>query len=77
MLAIATITAFKMIQYSLGMRKMGFTLFFYRLLLGFSGNRLFICDKGNGQKRKLQEPDIINHWCPVKNRISSVGYVDW
>lgn len=62
MLAIATITAFKMIQYGLGMKVMGFTLFFYRLFLGFSGNRLFYLRYGKWPKRKLQEPDIINNY---------------
>jgi hypothetical protein len=52
MIAIESITVFKMIQYGIDIRVLGFTLFFYRLLIGFLGNRLFYLRYGKWPKEK-------------------------
>ena len=51
-IAIESITAFKMLQYGFDIRVLGFTLIFYRLLLGFIGNRIFYLRYGRWPKEK-------------------------
>jgi hypothetical protein len=55
MIAIELITAFKMVQYGLGIKVIGFTLIAYRFLLGFMGNRIFYLRYGRWPKEKNRE----------------------